>query len=161
MSVIIKTFETPGGKYVFDRETNSLLSVNGDEFEACRRIEAGGAGDADMLLLEKYTSRGYLSKSRLEKIEHPATGLLRFHLDGGVQQLTLQHVQQCNLRCRYCTYAGNYGNQRVHSDLTMPLETMKKAIDFVMGRSRFVPEVSIGHYGGEPLLNFGSIKACV
>ena len=38
---VVKTFTTPNGNYVYDRETNSLLSVDTNEFSACQRLELG------------------------------------------------------------------------------------------------------------------------
>lgn len=161
MTVIIKTFTTPGGKYVYDRDTNSLLSVNDDEFAACKRVEANEADDNDWHILKRYTDQGYLQESRLKEIEHPATAYMPFYLENGMSQLTMQVTQECNLRCSYCTYGGGYANQRTHSKKTMSLETMKKCVDFIMARSRNVDEVVLAYYGGEPLLEINKIKACM
>ena len=161
MSVVIKTFSTPGGKYVYDRETNSLLSVSDEEFLACQRVETDEAGDGDWKLLKRYTEQGYLKESSLKEIIHPATPFMKYNLNGHMVQLTLQVTCQCNLRCSYCAYSGNYKNQRTHSSKTMSLEVMKKSVDFLMAHSHGVGEVVLGFYGGEPLLEFEKIKDCV
>ena len=161
MAVVIKTFSTPGGMYVYDRETNSLLSVSKEEFDACQRVEANTAGEADWDLLKRYTERGYLKESCLKGIEHPASSFIPFHLDKHMIQLTMQVTQDCNLRCSYCTYGGGYSHQRTHSNKRMTLSTMKKCVDFIMARSTGVDEICIGFYGGEPLLEYDNIKKCV
>jgi len=161
MAVVVKTFTTPGGKYVYDRETNSILSVGDVEFEAFCRIEAGDAGEADLAVLERYQGQGYCLESELEEILHPATPLLEYQLNSKVRQITMQVTQNCNLRCKYCAYGGGYENQRTHSNKTMPLETMKKCVDFLMERSRDMSEVYVAFYGGEPLLEIEKIKSCI
>jgi len=158
---VIKTFMTPGGMYVYDRETNSILSVSKDEFAVCQKIEAGNDTSADWEALKRLTQHGYLKESSLQWIEHSATSLMRYFLDSGVTQLTLQCDQRCNLACLYCTYSGNYENQRTHSNLSMSLDMMKKGVDFLMSRSRNVKEVALGYYGGDPLLQFENIKKLV
>jgi len=157
----ILTFTTPGGNYVYDREVNSLLSVSDEEFVSFRRIEEGTDTEEDWGLLRRYTEQGYLQETRLKKIEHPATCYMPFHLSDYVSQITLQVTQDCNLRCKYCTYSGNYTHQRGHEKRVMTLENMKKSIDFIMRRSRKVKEINIGFYGGEPFLEIDNIKKCV
>jgi len=161
MAVIIKTFITPGGCSIFDRDVNSILNVKEEEFPAFQRVEAGTASDDDWRLLERYTSQGYLQETRLQEILHPATPLMKYHLDGSMAQLDLQMTCQCNLNCHYCVYSGNYKNQRTHSDKTMSLATIYKSIDFLMAHSRNVVEPVLGFYGGEPLLEYEKIKAGV
>lgn len=161
MAIVIKTFTTPGGKYIYDRETDSLLSVNDEEFQACQQVEEGLAKESDWQTLKRYTDQGYFQETRLKEISHPYTRYMRHQLENQMSQLTLQVTQGCNLRCSYCTYGNNYVNQRGHSDRTMPLETMKKGIDFIMARSFGVDKISVGFYGGEPLLEIDNIKACV
>ena len=43
----------------------------------------------------------------------------------------------------------------------MSWDTAKKAIDFFLKRNIELPEIIIGFYGGEPLLEFDLIKKCV
>ena len=162
MARYILTFTTPGGNYVYDREVNSLLSVNDEEFASFRRIEEGVETDEDWGLLERYVEQGYLRETKLKEIEHPATPYMEFYLNDHVEQITMQVTQDCNLRCRYCTYSGNYDHHRVHSRKVMPLDTMKGSIDFFMTRSRKVQnDLVIGFYGGEPFLEIDNIKKCV
>lgn len=85
----------------------------------------------------------------------------------GYNQLTLVVTQECNLRCTYCIYSGNYSNFRVHENCYMEKEVALKAVDYYMSlvqkicktRPLFSPTISF--YGGEPLLNFKLIKDVV
>jgi len=161
MAVIIKTFATPGGKYVYDRETNSILSVSDEEFAACKRVEANEADDNDWKLLKCYTDQKFLQESRLKEILHPATYSLNQMLESRVAHLTLQITTDCSLRCSYCTYSGNYENQRSHSKEVMSIDVMKRSVDFIMERSHGLKKINIAFYGGEPLLEIDIIKSCV
>ena len=162
MAVVIKCFDTPGGLYVYDRETNSILRArDAQEYEAFIRVERGIATDEDWQLLTRYVQQGYLKETCLEEIIHPETLYVGHYLETRIEQLTIQITQACNLRCAYCAYGGNYKNQREHSGAVMPLETIKKCVDFIMSRSRGVEQIAIGLYGGEPLLMIDSIRECV
>jgi len=161
MAVVIKTFSTPGGLYVYDRGANAILSVSSAEHLALQRIEAGIADNNDCELLKRYIDQGYLQDSRIKEIEHPATTYMPFYLENCMNQLTLQVTQDCNLRCNYCIYGGMYGTQRIHSKKTMSFEMMKKCVDFIIARSRGVDEICVSFYGGESFLEIDKIKACV
>jgi uncharacterized protein len=161
MAVVIKTFTTPRQGLCFHRETNALLLVSRDEYPAFQRIESNTATDDDWSQLKRYVEQGYLKESNIKEIVHPASPYLRHQMENHMQQITLQCTQACNLMCSYCVYGGSYENQRTHSDKTMPLETMKKAIDFGFARARRTEQFAIGFYGGEPLLAIDNIKVCV
>jgi len=159
MSVVIKAFKTPKGKYVYDRETSSVLSVSDTEFIALKRVENNEASETDWKTLQRYIDQGYLPKNHIERVAFPDT--FRYELNSRIQQLTLQVTQNCNLRCSYCAYSGGYEHQRTHSNKTMPLSIMKKSIDFAMARSKESGFLYIGFYGGEPLLEIRQIQTCV
>jgi len=161
MAVVIKTLQTPGGKYVYDRATHKKLRVNDDEYASFLRIEAGTVSESDEIVLKRYQDQGYCTDSEIEEIRHPASTLLQYRLDSRVAQLTMQITQDCNLRCSYCAYSGAYENQRSHSKKTMSVKTMKKCVDFLMERSREISEVVIGIYGGEPLLEIDKMQECI
>ena len=161
VAIVILTFTTPGGKYVYDRETNSLLSVTDEEFPAFQRVETGTASEDDWERLKRYTEQGYLKETCLEEIQHPLTPYMRHHLESQMSQLTMQVTQNCNLRCSYCAYGNNYENQRGHSNKVMSLDMMKKCVDFIMTRSYGVDQIAIGFYGGEPFIEIENIMACI
>lgn len=91
-----------------------------------------------------------------------------FILRNGLLHLVLCTTENCNLRCRYCTYySDNYEYMRRYSERYMDFEIAKKAIDqffLLLGEGkRYNPwrQHAIGFYGGEPLLNFNLIKRSV
>lgn len=77
-----------------------------------------------------------------------------------LRQIVLQVTQNCNLRCSYCAYSGSYFN-RTHTNKRMRVETALRAVDFFLARSSGVEEVTIGFYGGEPVLEFDLIKQVI
>ena len=64
----------------------------------------------------------------------------------------------CNMHCAYCFAGkGEYGG----SGELMPLETGKRAIDFLLDNSEGRRNLDIDFFGGEPLLNWEVVKDIV
>lgn len=93
-------------------------------------------------------------------VEHFETSLLESLYENSLNTIILQVTQNCNLRCQYCVYSGSYIN-RVHNNKRMSVEVAKQAIDFLAKHSMNSKEISIGFYGGEPLLEFSLIQEIV
>lgn len=75
-----------------------------------------------------------------------------------IKALCLHVSHDCNLRCKYCfASTGDFGTGR----MTMDAETAKKAIDFVVERSRGRRNIEIDFFGGEPLMAFDTVKQTV
>lgn len=156
-------FQTSEGNYLFDVNTDRILKIPEDVYKYLYCIESGMTSIPDSSVsqyIEDLKNDGYLSSNRVKEIEHPATELLTYYIKNKLNLLTLQVTQSCNLRCNYCVYSGEYRN-RDHSDKTMSKETAQKAIDYYISHSRDTKRLSIGFYGGEPLLSIGMIKYCV
>ena len=158
--VIIKCFETPGEKYFYDRHTNSVVNVSDDEYEVLKTIERGKDDITTSDILDKYRFEGLLRSNIVKEIQHPETENVEYLLENHMSQLILQVTQQCNLRCSYCAYSGNYEN-RQHSSQFMQYDIAKKAMDFYFARSKDAKGLDISFYGGEPLLEIDLIKKCV
>ncbi|MBQ4249480.1 MAG: thioether cross-link-forming SCIFF peptide maturase [Clostridia bacterium] len=72
-----------------------------------------------------------------------------------VKALCLHVAHDCNLRCEYCfASTGDFGGTRK----LMDLETGKKAIDLVIRESKGRRNIEIDFFGGEPLMNFETVK---
>lgn len=74
------------------------------------------------------------------------------------RRLQLLMAQMCNLRCVYCYEEKNGSNARGE---LMPWETAKQAIDYLFHRNGDRKDVQLTFFGGEPLLNFKTIKKAV
>lgn len=75
-----------------------------------------------------------------------------------VKSMCINISHDCNLRCEYCFAAkGDFGQGRC----LMPLETAKKAIDFIIANSGTRRNLEVDFFGGEPLMNFDVVKQTV
>lgn len=157
--IIIKCFRTLEHCYFYDRYTDSVVKVNPDEYNILKKVEEEGKITVDDDL-SKFIENGLLHKKGIKNIKHSATDVIEYYAANKVQQLILQVTQQCNLRCFYCAYSGNYYNRK-HSDKRMSFEVAKRAIDFYFDHSGEMDDIRIAFYGGEPLLEFSLIKRCV
>lgn len=89
-----------------------------------------------------------------ENIE-PVDGLR--NLDTFILELT----QDCNFRCSYCCYGGNYANNRTHNHKVMSDDTLMSAIRFIADNRVLQRRTNIVFYGGEPLMYADKIKRFV
>lgn len=75
-----------------------------------------------------------------------------------IKSMCINISHDCNLRCEYCFAAkGDFGQGRC----LMPLETAKKAIDFIIANSGTRHNLEVDFFGGEPLMNFDVVKQTV
>lgn len=77
------------------------------------------------------------------------------------EELGLEVTEGCNLRCLYCVHQEANKENRNHGSRQMAGETAFAAIDFLAKNSLKSKQVTLGFYGGEPLLNFPVIKESV
>lgn len=160
----IKLFHTPNSAYFLDVNKNEILPVSEDSFQYLRAILSNGSngGSIPKELIE-LKDLGYLTtESNVKEIRHPYTDFLDLFLERKVKKITLQLTQNCNFRCKYCVYTEKPNSlQRTHSANRMSWKTAKEAVDFLWSHSVDSPDVNIGLYGGEPLLEFKLIKKIV
>jgi uncharacterized protein len=77
-------------------------------------------------------------------------------LDTFVIELT----RECNLRCSYCCYSGDYRHTRTHEHTSLAKNQVDEILNFIRLNHRQKP-IYIGFYGGEPLLKFPIIQCFV
>jgi len=75
-----------------------------------------------------------------------------------IKAMCLHAAHDCNMRCGYC-FADTGGFEGERS--LMPLETGRRAIDFLLEQSGVRNNLEIDFFGGEPLMNFEVVKALV
>lgn len=79
-------------------------------------------------------------------------------LSSPIKALCLNVAHDCNLKCSYCFASeGDFGCGRE----LMPIETAKKAIDFIIEKSENIKNLEMDFFGGEPLMNFEVVKETV
>ncbi|MBW9159133.1 Cys-rich peptide radical SAM maturase CcpM [Clostridium tagluense] len=156
----IHLFKTSNGYYFYDVNTDSILNISKDSYEYLNNQQKGDSLEAVPKYINFLKNKGYLKSNRVKTTEHPDTEFLKYYCSNRIEGIILQVTQSCNLRCEYCTYSGGYAN-RTHSSKKMTYDMAKQGIDFYIKHSRDCNELSIGFYGGEPLLEFKLIKQCI
>ena len=77
-----------------------------------------------------------------------------------VDMFILGITEQCNLRCTYCCYSGEYASNRSHSSHSMTREDIDDILQFIIKMSSKRP-LRIAFYGGEPLTQYGLIQYAI
>lgn len=156
---VFHTFMAGGKKYMYDANANAFIVLSDTLYTDLERYKKSNYTETTSAI-EKLIDRGYLGDRVDFEMVHPMDATLEYSLERCIGTVALQVTQGCNLRCKYCAYSGNYDN-RVHSGKRMSKETAFKAIDFLFAHSVDRERVSLGFYGGEPLLELDLIKECV
>lgn len=114
----------------------------------------------------------YLKRQGFFRSDNPYTMTGRLVLDdvrvalSNLKSITFELTQKCNFKCKYCVYRDLYKTS-VCEKKDLSFEVAKAVIDYFYERfdSEDSPSVnrgvSIGFYGGEPLLKFDLLKQIV
>ncbi len=70
----------------------------------------------------------------------------------------IEATQQCNFRCRYCCFSGQYDERRVHNPAVMDVSTADATVDFILATNCPDRDVRVTFYGGEALLALQIVK---
>lgn len=160
------------GDFLYDVNTNCLLEISDDCWiyideilnlgvTAFKNKYNNNRSDSVKTIFRMLDS-GFLKSKHIEAVEHPLNDYIEDYLENSLCGLILQVTQNCNLRCRYCSFSGEDDTlNRKHNKLTMSWEIAKRAIVFFKKRSINSNYVSFGFYGGEPLLQYKLIGNCI
>jgi len=162
----IHLFETPKNYYFYDVNRNENIQVSKEVYKYLEKMlnDELNENNRDLDIekqIQNLRQNGYLSDNRVKEIKHPATNLLPYYLNRKLQLLTIQLTHACNLRCSYCPYTSNDGTYRLHENKRINLETIKKALLMLRDNSVDSEDITVGFYGGEPLLEFELIEETV
>ena len=167
MLPFIKLFSCKTGYFLYDVNKNEIVELSKLEYKfiLSKMIEKQEGEyfitDDKFVRLKELERNGYFSKSRPFKIEHELSPYVKYYLTKRLQGVNLQVTQDCNFRCRYCSFSGSGYYDRTHCNQSMSIDIAKKSIDFLKTNSCEIKNVRIGFYGGEPLLEFHLIKKVV
>lgn len=139
----------------------SLLESDCDEDLVQLALNQTDIEDAIQEIRYAIKEEHILSAPRLVTLTGTAVTSLEDTLKSGVENVTLEVTEKCNLRCKYCIYNPSHAEYREFGHRDMQWETAKKAIDFLKSHSDGAEHPHIGFYGGEPLINFNIIKKSV
>lgn len=149
-----------GNHYYYDTNKNTILAINKELYKKIALLKDGKQLTKDEQV-EQLINHGFLSKSTVDKIELLDYDSLKNYVNRAASHLILQTTKNCNLECRYCTYAGDGFYDRQHSIENMRFTVAKKALDLFWQHSQDTNNVTISFYGGEPLINFELIKQAI
>ena len=75
-----------------------------------------------------------------------------------LEHFIIEITRDCNLRCSYCCYSGQYKGHRVHERHSMNASMADDVITFINTVRNPNKPLTISLYGGEPLMNFDIVS---
>lgn len=79
-----------------------------------------------------------------------------------ISMFTIEMTQQCNLRCKYCIYSGEYDNRRSHNEQSFSSDAIPSLVNFISAHTEeSVPVITVCFYGGEALLQKDKIQKII
>ena len=69
-------------------------------------------------------------------------------------------TEQCNLRCTYCCYSGEYEGNHTHNSRTLCEGDIQAIYDFIDKTAKTKP-IRISFYGGEPFVNYPLVQYAI
>ncbi len=164
----VKKFFINNRFFVYDRNTNFILEV--DERLYNILDEKIGFNEKIKRKIKRDRSLSETIKN-IENIQNQYGCFRPLELKGfkfdekmkkeNINRVVLNITEECNLRCKYCTYSGLYNGHRVHTNKFMDWAIAQKSIEFFLKHCDNKEKQVLGFYGGEPLLNFEIIEASV
>lgn len=170
-----KTFTTDRNYYYYDTGTGKVAKLKEDTYLVLKcileeddvkavmelPIEEHSIENAIFEIESAMRSENILQAPPVLTLTGSAVTDLDDILENGIENVTLEVTEECNLRCRYCIYNPNHPEYREFGHCHMTWEVAKSAIDFLKDHSKKSEHRHIGFYGGEPLINFQLIKKAV
>lgn len=170
-----KTFCTDKNYYFFDTGTGKVAKLKINVYLVIKKIlESDNYCDVLGLPLTAddfldalneidlaIKTENILSANPVQTLTGDAVEKLDEILANGIQNITLEVTEKCNLRCKYCIYNTSHQEYREFGTRNMSWDVAKKAVDFLNDHSTHAQNCHIGFYGGEPLINFELIKKVV
>lgn len=177
-SPFIKKFAIGSDYYIYDVSSNHILNVDKviysiinshycliNKRERSKHLNTKFTPKKAQKALREIHSfrrKGGFSDARPKGLKyHKPFDQLKRELQTRLQQLILNVTEDCNLRCKYCSYSGHYKYKRKHTPKRMPKDIAYRAINWFLPNTGKSKNVTIGFYGGEPFLNFEIIRDAV
>ncbi|MCL2408156.1 MAG: thioether cross-link-forming SCIFF peptide maturase [Oscillospiraceae bacterium] len=167
---MIHCYKLNGFNIVLDIESGSVHHVDDVAFDVISMYEAESADTITAHIKQKYASE--ITETEILEIiadieELKRQGklfsqaafepVLADSADTPLKALCLNVSHMCNMTCGYCfAGSGEYGGGGL-----MSIETGKLAIDFLLKHSDSRKNLDVDFFGGEPLLNWDTVKAIV
>jgi len=162
-------FSSDGDDFVLDHHTNRVFAISPREAECFRlwmerRDWAALTRDygAEAAEIQKLRDQGLFSCQPPDGLAFGAPwDEIEAMIHRKRSHTILEVTQQCNLRCKYCAFGGSFKDHRTHSSRSMSIDTLEAAILAAIDHSVDMDSISIGFYGGEPLLSLDLVEHAV
>ena len=146
-----------GAVHLLDEMAYDVLKLKEEKQTDAQIIEALKGKYPEEELREVLGEIGELVAQGALMAEHDYTGLQN-QSGGVVKAMCLHAAHDCNLRCKYCfASTGDFHGPRG----LLPVETGKRALDWLVRHSGNRKQLEVDFFGGEPLMNFEAIKEIV
>jgi uncharacterized protein len=165
---MIHKYKYKGRHIVLDVNSGAVHEVNGPVYEILDVYHEKSPEEITALLDGKYAREdvlealsdiAYLVDSEMLYTDDSQVTMEMLEGRGAVIKAMCLHVaHDCNMACKYCF--GDKGAFTGERSL-MSLETGKRAIDFLLEHSGARRNLEVDFFGGEPLMNFETVKALV
>lgn len=167
-----RCFKTKQKCYFYDTGTGKVCECDNNEYELLNTLINKNDYQKATTMLEEnkyleaienvfvlYKNENMFQDRGISFFEFPTKKDIDVSMERGIRQIILEVTEQCNLRCKYCIYNEGFERNRNFSTKKMDWEVAKKALEFAASHSQ--EKLSVGFYGGEPLLRFPFIKKCI
>lgn len=168
-----KTFKTQNNKYFYDTGTGKVLQCNDNVYQILRCLEKNNSTTSlnNLEMAEEQFSSGIEEIIKAIQEEHILQAhimrtfsgahidALERYVNEGLEHLTLELTERCNLRCDYCIYQAHNNLFRGYGNSDMSFDIARRAIDYAALHSG--EDLAVTFYGGEPLLKIDLIKKCI
>ena len=167
-----------GSPYLYDTSTNALIQVPKQAYQILDEYFRIGATRLkkhfrEILPAESISSAiSFIIRAKRESgLFRPFPrqdysslldrGELERSLSTQLRTLILNVTEQCNQRCKYCTYASKHEGKRFQNNPFMDWKIAKMSIDYFLARADGRKAPKIFFYGGEPFLAWSLVQRCI
>lgn len=187
----VRLFKTKNNNYAYDVNSNDIVRMNDIAYDVMALLVSGVCDENAIidLLQSEYDKEDlirtveqiqifqkdkflFIDRKPKEIDLFPNDEVWKKLYDTCLEQVTLEMTQRCNMRCGYCIYSDLHPEKHNFSDVDMPWDIAKTAMDYILvhggkpadihlGRNESNRDFTVGFYGGEPLLCFDMIERCV
>lgn len=166
-------FETRNGKYFYDAGTGKVFGCEDNEYEVLKYLTLKDDEEASNYfkmsddefdltvskIIDLIAAEDILQSPTNINFEKNTKEELMKNVDTTLEHMVLELTEDCNLRCKYCIFSEKFNNFRTFTREKMNWEIARAALDYAKEHSD--NKITIGFYGGEPLMNFPLMRKCI